>query len=233
MTTASINTASIKTASINTAPSNTAPASTLSNLAAECERIGRTSGLAAGLAAVLSGRDVAATAPGRYAAVPAELVPESDSANVRRHSLADREGIVFAECPGERPTAVNGTVSADLAEIGALLAAVRLGVVRHMLDLAVGHLSERDSGGEPLIRKQLVTGAVADVIAGVELLREQALVQRDPVALGDLHARIDDLGWQTTKLFGASGYIADHPVRALYVSALCANTWSDREGAGE
>lgn len=217
----------------NTAPMNTAPMTVLNTAdtalpaaARECERIGRTAGLAAGLAAVLVGRDVAAIAPGRYAAVPA--APDTESPGVRRHSLADREGIVFAECQGERPPA-----STDLAEIGALLAAVRLGVMRHLLDLAVAHLSERDSGGEPLIRKQLVTGAVADVIAGVELLREQALAQRDPVALGDLHTRIDDLGWQTAKLFGASGYIADHPARALYVSALCANTWSGREGAGE
>ena len=194
----------------------------------DCERIGRTEGLAAGLTAALDGRDVAATAAGRYAALPAGSVREMESAVVLKHSLADREDVVFAELPSPRPAA-----GPALAEIGALLAAVRLGVVRRTLDLAVEHLSTRDGGGEPLIRKQLVTGAVADLIAEVELLREQIPGYRDPAALADLHTRIDELGWQVAKLFGAAGYIADHPVRALYVSALCANTWIGREGAGE
>jgi hypothetical protein len=194
----------------------------------DCERIGRTEGLAAGLAAVLDGRDVAATAPGRYAALAAQSTARLGSAATLKHSLAEREHVVFAELPGPRPPA-----GPALAEIGALLAAVRLGVLRRTLDLAVEHLSARDGGGEPLIRKQLVTGAVADVIAEVELLREQIPGHRDPAALGDLHDRIDELGWLVAKLFGAAGYIADHPVRALYVSALCANTWIGREGAGE
>ena len=193
------------------------------------ERIGRTEGLAAGLTAILDGRDVAATAPGRFAAVPRLSAPGMESAAVhKQHSLADREGIAFAELPSPRPPA-----GPALAEIGALLAAVRLGVVRRLLDLAVEHLSARDCGGELLIRKQLVTGTVADVVAEVELLREQIPGYRDCAALADLHNRIDELGWQVTKLFGAAGYIADHPVRALYVSALCANTWIGREGADE
>jgi alkylation response protein AidB-like acyl-CoA dehydrogenase len=192
----------------------------------ECERAGRDDGLAAGLAIALAGTDVAATAPGRYAAVAERDVPPG--AAVRRHSLADREGVVFVECPGDRPQAAAG-----LSEIGRLFAAVRLGLVRRTLDLAVEHLSGRESGGEPLVRKQLVIGAIADVIAGVELLREQALSQRGTSALGDLHYRLDELGWQVTKLFGAAGYIADHPARALYVAALGANTWIDREGAVE
>lgn len=194
----------------------------------DCERIGRAEGLAAGLAAVLDGRDVAATAPGRYAALPARALPERESVVVLKHGLAEREEVLFAQLPSPRPPA-----GAALAEIGALLAAVRLGVLRRTLDLAVEHLSTRESGGEPLIRRQLLTGAIADVMAEVELLREQIPGFRDPAALGDLHARIDELGWLVTKLFGAAGYIADHPVRALYVSALCANTWIGREGADE
>jgi Acyl-CoA dehydrogenase, C-terminal domain len=192
----------------------------------ECEQTARRDGLAAGLALALSGTDVTAAAPGRYAAVRAADVP--DGAAVRAHSLAGTEDIVFVECPGERPHATH-----SLVELGRLIAAVRLGLVRRTLDLAVEHLSERTAAGEPLIRKQLVTGAVADVIAGVELLREYARCHRDPVAVGDLHTQIDDLGWQTAKLFGAVGYIADHPVRALYVSALVANTWIAREGSQE
>jgi Acyl-CoA dehydrogenase, C-terminal domain len=194
----------------------------------DCERAARDRGLAAGLARALAGAladtPVQAVAPGRYAAVCAGDVPEG--AAVRTHRLAGAEGITFVHCPGERPPGGPG-----LSDLGRLLAAVRLGLVRRTLDLAVAHLSGRDGGGEPLSRKQLVTGAIADIVAGVELLRAQAQSQHDQAGLQDVHARIDELGWEVAKLFGAAGYLADHPARALYVSALAANTWIAAEGA--
>jgi hypothetical protein len=196
----------------------------MSTAMGECERLARDEGLAAGLAMALAGIEAVATAPGRFAAVPCPDAPAGTP--VRTDSMADREGIVFVECPGERPA---GTHS--LVEVGRMLAAVRLGIVRRMLDQAVQHLTDRVVGDEPLIRKQLVTGTVADVMAEIELLRGYADAQHDPEALGDLHARLDEMGWQVAKLFGAAGYIADHPARVLYVSALVANTWVDREGA--
>lgn len=195
----------------------------MSTVMQECERVARVDGLAAGLARVLSGVEVTAVAPGRYAAVPGSTAPAG--APVRTHSLAAREDIVFLECPGDRPTG-----GPDLVEVGRQYAAVRLGLVRRLLDQAVEHLSDRFVGDEPLIRKQLVTGAVADVMAEVELLRAYSQSQQDPDAVGDLHAQLDDLGWQVLKLFGAAGYMADHPAVALYVSALVANTWIDRKG---
>ncbi|HEY0495433.1 MAG TPA: acyl-CoA dehydrogenase family protein [Kutzneria sp.] len=196
----------------------------MSTVLEQCERIARDEGLAAGLAAALSGTEVTAAAPGSYAAVPSSSV--SDDAEIRTHSLADREDIVFLACPGERPAA-----DYTLAEIGRLLAAVRIGTVRRLLDAAIAYLSERTVGDEPLIRKQLITGTVGDVAAELELARAYASVPLAPDALADLHSKLDELGWQVTQLFGAAGYIADHPVRALYVSALVANTWIDRKGA--
>jgi len=189
----------------------------------ECEQTGREEGLAAGLAKVLTVAAVADTAPGPYAAVPVGDVP--GGAAVRTHSLADIEGIVFVECPGERP---RGTY--HLVEIGRLLAAVRLGLLRRTLDLAVEHLTNRFAGEEALIRKQLIIGSVADVMAGVEMLRAYARSQQDPVTVADVHTQIDALGWQVAQMFGAAGYLADHPARALYVSALVAGTWIDKEG---
>lgn len=188
----------------------------------ECERVGREAGLAAGLALALSGTAVADTAPGRYAAVPARGLP--DDAPVLRHRLAGAEGIVFLECPGERPPRAPGS-----AEVGTLLAAVRLGVLRRVLDQVVEHLSGRLSGGEPLIRKQLIAGAVADVMAGLELLREYASARHEPVAIADIHTQLDDLGWEVAKLYGAEGYLADGSGRALYVSSMVAGTWVSRE----
>lgn len=198
----------------------------MSTVLQDCEQIARDEGLAAGLAAALAGTDVTAVAPGRWAAVPSAAVPAG--APVRRHSLADREDIVFVECPDERPPDVPGAV-----RVARALAAVRLGVVRRLLDGAVAHLTERTAGDEPLIRKQLVVGAVADVAAGTELLRAYTECQHEAGALADVHNQLDDLGWQVLKLYGAAGYMADHHARALYVSALVGNAWVARGGAAE
>ncbi|MEZ0109811.1 hypothetical protein ABH920_003825 [Catenulispora sp. EB89] len=198
---------------------------------AECEKAGREEGLAAGLAAVLSGTSVAETAPGRYAAVPAagaEGAGPDGGATVLRHRLADAEGVVFVECPGQHPDG-----GPTWTEVARLLAAVRLGVLRAALDRAVEHLSGRESGGEPLIRKQLIVGAIADVMAGSEMLRASVATQGGPAALADVHTRLDVLGWEVLKLFGAAGYLAEGPGRALYVSALVAGTWVPREEVSE
>ncbi|BBA96690.1 hypothetical protein RVR_2104 [Actinacidiphila reveromycinica] len=197
----------------------------MSTLLQECESTARHEGLAAGLEAALSGVDVTATAPGRHAAVSARRAPAG--AAVRTHDLADREGVVFVACAGQ------GAGGPRVTEVGRRLAAVRLGLVRRLLDLAVEELSARTGGGEPLLRKQMVTGAVADAIAEIELLRAYTESRQDPAAVDDLHRRLDALGWEVARLFGAMGYIADHPARALYVSALVANTWAAGEGAGE
>ncbi len=205
----------------------------------QCERTARTEGLAAGLTLALTGFDAAAMAPGRYAAVPAKTAP--DAVPVVTHSLASSEDVVFIDCGrsrhGQDPAATSGALcpgSTGLAEFGRRLAAVRLGLTRRLLDAAVEHLSERYGGGEPLVRKQLVTGTIADIISGIELLREYAWLSpadapaTDPpqlAALADLHAQITDLDEKVIGLFGAAGFIADHPVRALHVSALVANTW--------
>ena len=190
----------------------------------ECEQAGREAGLAVGLALALSGTAVADAAPGRYAAVAAEGL--SDDAPVLRHRLADPEGIVFLACPGER-----AADASELAEVGRLLAAVRMGVLRRVLDQVVEHLSGRLSGGEPLIRKQLIAGSVADVMAGLELLRGYVSAQHGPVAVADVHNQLDELGWEVATLYGAAGYLADGPGRALHVSALVAGTWVPRDAA--
>ena len=135
-------------------------------------------------------------------------------------------------------------------------AAVRLGLVRRLLDLAVEHLAGRTTGGEPLLSKQLLSGDIANVIADVELLRVYARCQHDLAAMAELHRQLGqagprtgdlgriqrgqlsqqhrqlgELGWQVTKLFGAIGYLADYPVRALYVAVLVADTWLAGEAA--
>lgn len=189
----------------------------------ECEQAGREGGLAAGLAAALRGVTAAELAPGRFAAVPADQLP--DGARKAADQLTVREEIGYLAVPGTRPA----PDPAQLLELGRRLAAARLGVTRRLLDQAVGHLSERGAGGEALVRKQLVVGTIADAAAQIELLREYARTVAGPTSLADLHDRISELDWQVAGLFGAAGYIADHPARALYVSELVAGSWIARE----
>jgi alkylation response protein AidB-like acyl-CoA dehydrogenase len=189
----------------------------------ECEQAGRTGGVAAGLAAALHGVSAAELAPGRFVAVPADQLP--DGSQTLADNLSVREGIGYLAVPGERPA----PDPRQLLELGRRLAAVRLGVTRRLLDEAVLHLSERSAGGEALVRKQLVVGTIADAAAQIELLREYTRTVTGGTSLADLHDRISELDWQVAGLFGAAGYIADHPARALYVSELVAGSWIARE----
>jgi hypothetical protein len=192
------------------------------------ERVGHASGLAAGLAIALAGVDVAAEMPGQIAAVPAADIRDTDS--VVAHRLAAMEGISFVRSSGRVASTgmSTGSHTGSDEQIGVRLAAVRLGLANQLLELAVRHLAERTNGDEPLLRKQLVIGSIADVTSAIEALRRYiAVVARKPSqeALADIHEQITEVDWQVTKFFGASGYITDHPVRSLYVSALVANTW--------
>jgi hypothetical protein len=190
----------------------------------ECERTAHADGLAAGLAAALAGMDAGAP-PGRVAAVPSTGVAEG--APVLPHGPAAREGISFVRCDDHPPAP-----AAELTAFGARLGAVRLGVNRRLTEQAALHLSGRTAGGEPIIRKQLVQGALADLLAATEAIRRCLRVAGDvPAAVADVHDRLTVLDWEAAKLLGASGYLADSPARGAYVSRLTANCWIVREGA--
>lgn len=163
------------------------------------------------------------------------------------HRLADAEGVALVRVANTRResdaadthTAPEAPFQCDQPRtdlhVALRFAAVRLGVTRRMLDLAARHLGERMSGDVPLLRLQLPQATIADCAAGIELARESLAImattaplvgrppEPDPSLLADLHARISELAWQVTTLFGASGYVADHPVRCLYVSELLRN----------
>jgi Acyl-CoA dehydrogenase, C-terminal domain len=192
--------------------------------------IGREHGLAAGLAAVLDGLDPAAYAPQGLAALPAAAVPEGQS--VLPNALAAREGISLVRRP---PGAQGAGPGGGLPPIRcAALAAVRIGLLDRMLALATARLAARRFGGVPLIEQQLVVGAVADVVAEIEAAAAAPYRQDTPAeATAARHERLTEAGWTVTRFFGAEGYIADHPVRCLYVSALVADVWVPRAAGRE
>lgn len=209
--------------------------------------LGRDHGLAAGLAAVLDGLDPAAVAPQRLAVLPAADLPAD--VHVLPHPLAARDGLAVVRFPV--PAEGDATPGAGLRGRRALaLAAVRIGVLTSLLHLAVERLAGRTFRGVPLIDQQLVVGAVADVVAELELSTaalDDARDRRAPddgagsgdggdaeppveVAAG-WHERLTEAGWTVARLFGAEGYLATHPARSLYVSTLVADVWLPRPTA--
>ncbi|MEJ2853339.1 MULTISPECIES: acyl-CoA dehydrogenase family protein [unclassified Saccharothrix] len=179
----------------------------------EYERLAHAEGLAAGLRAALSGADARETAPGPVVAV----VDVPEGARVVANALAEREGVAFV---------VTGSRRDYRPDVALAVAAARLGSTRRLLDRAVEHLAGREAGGEPLTRKQLVAGAIGDLVTATTRTRHELAAAR-PVAadVAAVHDRIAAIDWEVAKLFGANGYLTEHPARAGYVSTLVGNTW--------
>jgi hypothetical protein len=188
--------------------------------------LGRESGLAAGLTAVLEGLDPASAAPGGAAVLPLSAV--GTDADIRPHPFAALDGLALVRFTPDGAGPGPGLTGRRAA----LLAAVRVGVLSRMVDTAVRRLSSRRFGGVPLIEHQFVSGALADLVTVMET---DAALPDSPSAEAarDRHERLTEAGWAATRLFGAEGYITDHPARCLYLSALTADLWLARPGPPE
>ncbi|MCG7525528.1 acyl-CoA dehydrogenase family protein [Streptomyces sp. OfavH-34-F] len=182
-----------------------------------CRELGHRKGLAAGLAAVLEGLPLHQAAPGGLVAVPRRTAP-ADGVPVPL-PLVHLEDIEVLRIAGPVGSGLTGTRAAALA-------AVRLGVLSNLLELAVERLSRREFAGAPILERQLVTGEIADLVTETEELTaalERADDGTPPAVSAAWHARLDELGWRVAMFFGAEGYITDHPARAVHVSALLAD----------
>ncbi|WP_327674862.1 acyl-CoA dehydrogenase family protein [Kitasatospora sp. NBC_00458] len=195
--------------------------------------LGREGGLAAGLAAVLDGLDPAATAPGGVAVLPADGAGGTGGTEVLPHPFAALDGLALVRFAA-------GTTGPGLTgRTAAALTAVRIGVLSGLLDAAVQRLSARSFGGVPLIDHQLVGGSLADVVTETELawaaaVREAGAASPAPAgAAWARHERLTEAGWAATRLFGAEGYLTDHPARSLHLSALTADLWLARPNTAE
>jgi hypothetical protein len=186
-----------------------------------CEDAGYADGLAAGLALALDGTSPG-PAPGGIAALPANAVPGGSA--VIPHVMAAREGIVFLRQEPAAPATATGP-----AAFCARLGAARLGVTRRLADCVLAHLTGRSSGGEPILRKQLVQGTLADARVTTEVARRALLVGgASTAAVADVHDRLTVLDWELAKLLGAAGYAGESAAREVFVSRLTAGCWLPR-----
>jgi len=159
-------------------------------------------------------------------ALPGAWLPAEDAVvTVLPHELAATEGLELVEVSNWERARPGGPPSADRIEL--LLAAVRLGLTEHMLDVAVRYLGGRLADGRPLTGKQLLRGAIADVLAELETCRYGVRASADrPAAAANLHTRLDTAARSVRNFFGAAGYLRDHPVRCLYLAELVHVTWA-------
>jgi hypothetical protein len=106
----------------------------------------------------------------------------------------------------------------------------RLGASEGLLAQAVEHLRGRTTGGAPLIQQQLVRGNLADaVIAQQEVLGLLPAASAGAPPPEHLHAQLTRADRTTLRLFGASGFLADGPGEAGYLSELLADAYLDAE----
>lgn len=192
---------------------------------ARLHELGRALDLAAGLAAVLDGLDPRTAAPDGMALLP--VGTPAPHAHTLPHPFAARDGLMLVRFP--RPSGARGQDRGLTGPRAAALAAVRIGLLSGLLDAAAHRLAGRTFAGTRLIDQQLVVGAVADVLTELDLA---AAARLDPATAAEVaaaqHERLTEAGWTVARFFGAEGYLADHPVRSLYLSALAADVWLPR-----
>lgn len=182
----------------------------------DCEHAGYTAGLSAGLAMVLADlddADLTVVAHGGFAAVPVRRVP--DGATVVEHRLAAEEGVAILDLRLPAGLVRLRNTGNRARTVGLRLAAVRIGLLRKVLDHA-------------LVRYRLTLRAITDVVTSVEASRRQlAGLGSHPsrTAVAEVHARLTRLDWRVARLFWPDGYRHDHPVRVLFVAELVASIW--------
>lgn len=108
---------------------------------------------------------------------------------------------------------------------------LRLGLSRALLDSCLSYLEGRTTGGVPLLRQQLVRGAVADGLME-QLEVESALLARAPEPDGPgsaeraLHDQLTRADRGLVRLLGAGGFTCEEAGRTAYVSELLADAYA-------
>ncbi|MFJ6215759.1 hypothetical protein ACIQGZ_20870 [Streptomyces sp. NPDC092296] len=114
------------------------------------------------------------------------------------------------------------------------LAWLRLGLSQWLCRQVMAYLATRNVGGAPLLRQQLVKGAIADTVGEhLELRETLEAAGADPLdagTLGDLHRQLTVTDRAQVRLLGARGYLAEGPGHAAYLSELLAEAYLNETG---
>ena len=204
----------------------------------------RRDGLAAGLTAAFDPRDPVPCSPAGRTLVPARLRPAVRSwavagvqvptavcrVEIERHDLARSERVELVRVTRMTPwqhaarTVTGPALPAPDPVNGsgwpAGLLAVRAGLSRRLLGRALDQLAGRTSDGAPLTERQLVRAEIAEVAIVLETVEAVLAVPPRGSDTDFWHAEIDRADLILARLFGAAGYLDDHPARALRLVGL-------------
>jgi hypothetical protein len=130
-------------------------------------------------------------------------------------------GLVALRCGCVPPASPDGHVPWALG-----LTWLRLGLSGGLLDACLGYLGGRTAGGTPLLKQQLLKGALADaVISHLEIETALAGDTTTLPGLADLHQQITSTDRGLLRLLGASGFVLEGPGRTAYVSEMLADAY--------
>ncbi|WP_218951959.1 acyl-CoA dehydrogenase family protein [Amycolatopsis anabasis] len=193
---------------------------------ADCRRVTRSAGIAAGLEVLCD-----SLAPGGlpcgprgHAVVPARRAEAAGGGPVFARDLLEAEGVVALRPSGAGFPADSRWVTA--------LAWLRLGASEALTDDCLAYLGSRTAGGEPLLDRQLVAGQLADAL--IEQLEAGAVLEgAAPETLGPgglrlVHGQLTTTDRLLLRLLGAAGFRTDGPGRRALLSELLADAYLDR-----
>ncbi|WP_199566927.1 hypothetical protein [Streptomyces triticagri] len=190
--------------------------------------------------------------PGGHAVLPREVVEEagvpaeSAGAGADRpygagRSLAGALGLAVLDPPADREPYASPNPDGTAAQPPCAgtgtgtdwttgLAWLRLGSSEALRDLCLKWLAERESEGSSLLMKQMVKGALAEVL--IEQLEIAAVLESGPSApvVERLQEQITGADRGLLRLLGAYGFTGDGPGRDAYASELLADVY---RGAGD
>lgn len=195
--------------------------------------VARREGLAAGLTAAFDLREPVACSPQGRTLVPPGLLPMVGSwsiggiayqaarcrVEIEPHALARLEHLELVRVTPIMP-ADAGSTGRSGSGGATTLVAVRAGLDRGLLGHAIGELSRRTSNGAPLTERQLVRAEIAEIAVVVETVESALAAGLTAVQAPLWHDELDRADQALARLFGAAGYLDDHPARALRLVTL-------------
>jgi hypothetical protein len=102
-------------------------------------------------------------------------------------------------------------------------------LLRQGLAHAMRHLAERSSAGTPLLDRQLIQAALADV--ALEIQENAALPVTDQAARWRAHQALVAAGRLLLSLLGASGFLVSGPGGDLHLAEVTGNVYLHEEAA--
>lgn len=195
--------------------------------------VARRDGLAAGLTAAFDLREPVACSPQGRTLIPPGLLPVVGSWSIGgiAHPAARCRVEIEPDAPARlehlarirvspAAPADAGSGGRPAARAAVTLVAVRAGLDRRLLGQAIDELSGRTSGGAPLTERQLVRAEIAEIAIVVETVESALAAGMAPAQAPLWHDELDRADLALARLFGAAGYLDDHPARALRLVAL-------------